>query len=92
MNGKIGDKYKAEIVGTEPRKVNAYALMTMDLMDIDISKHWSKSHDEFDGWDFDFAVTVCSNDPYQKSRSEEEIIQEFRQVREDIWNWMKDKF
>jgi protein-tyrosine-phosphatase len=61
-------------------------------MDIGIYKYLSKSHDEFDGWDFDFAVTVCFNDPYQKSGLEEGNIQEFRQVREDIWNWMKDNF
>jgi arsenate reductase len=31
-------------------------------------------------------------DPSIKSGSEEDIIEEFRQVRDDIWNWMKDKF
>ncbi|NYT11472.1 MAG: hypothetical protein GKC03_02835 [Methanomassiliicoccales archaeon] len=61
-------------------------------MDIDIFKRLSKNHDLSDGRDFDFTVTVCFNDPYQKSGSEEGIIQEFGWVSEVIWNCLKDNF
>ena len=52
---------RAYSAGTEPSKVNPYAIKVMHEIGIDISKHYSKSVDEFSGTNFDYVVTVCDN-------------------------------
>jgi len=55
-----GDRFEAYSAGTEPTKVNPYAVKVMDEIGIDISKHYSKKVDEFTGTTFDYVVAVCS--------------------------------
>ena len=88
--------------GLEPKRVNPYAVMAMEEIGIDISKHWPKHVDTYIGEPFDYVITVCDNAaercptfPGEGSRlhwpfddpstsTEEEIINEFRRVRDQI--------
>ena len=56
-----GDRYEAYSAGTQPTKVNPYAIKVMSEIGIDISNHRSKSAEEFRGKEFDYVVTVCDN-------------------------------
>ena len=56
-----GDRYEAYSAGTQPTKVNPYAIKVMSEIGIDISNHRSKSAEEFRGKEFDYIVTVCDN-------------------------------
>lgn len=54
-----GDKYEVYSAGTQPSSVNPHAVRVMEEIGIDMSRHWSKSVDEFLDKDLDFVVTVC---------------------------------
>jgi arsenate reductase len=56
-----GDSFDVESAGVEPSSVRPEAIQAMAEIGIDISRHRSKSVDEFLGKDFDFIVTVCDN-------------------------------
>ncbi len=51
-------RYKAYSAGIEPTRVNPYAIKVMAEIDIDISRHLSKSVEEFRGMKFDYVATV----------------------------------
>ena len=55
-----GDRYEAYSAGTQPSKVNPYAIKVMAEIGIDISTHQSKNVDVFHGMKFDYVVTVCN--------------------------------
>lgn len=59
LNALYGDKYEAYSAGTEPSRVNPYAIRAMAEIGIDISHHRSKHLREFLGIEFDYVVTVC---------------------------------
>jgi arsenate reductase len=61
LNDFYGDKYEAYSAGIEPASVNPYAIKAMSEVGIDISKHRSKSIEEFRGKSFDYVVTVCDH-------------------------------
>jgi len=61
MKALYGDRYRAFSAGTEPSKVNSYAVRVMHEIGIDISDHRSKSVDEFMDQDLDYVVTVCDH-------------------------------
>jgi len=61
MNAGYGDRYEAFSAGTEPSRVNPFAIEVMAELDIDISGHQSKSVDEFIGQELDYVVTVCDH-------------------------------
>jgi len=61
LNALYGDRYEAYSAGTEPTRVNPYAVRVMAEAGIDISKHRSKSVEEFRGEEFDYVVTVCDH-------------------------------
>jgi arsenate reductase len=61
LNGLYGDQFEAFSAGTHPSSVNPYAIKVMKEIGIDISKHYSKSIEEFRGIKFDYIVTVCDN-------------------------------
>jgi protein-tyrosine-phosphatase len=54
-----GERVQAFSAGTEPSKVHPLAVRAMEAMQIDISKHVSKSLEDFHGQDFDYIITVC---------------------------------
>ncbi len=59
LNDLYGDRYEAYSAGIEPTVVNSYAIKAMAEINVDISKHRSKSIEEFRRNNFDYVVTVC---------------------------------
>lgn len=56
-----GDDFEVFSAGTKPSSVRPEAIAVMKEIGIDISRHRSKSVDEFVGQPFDYVVTVCDN-------------------------------
>jgi arsenate reductase len=56
-----GDRFEVLSAGIEPSHVRPQAIEVMREIGIDISKHRSKSVDEFAGQEFDYVITVCDN-------------------------------
>ena len=54
-------KTKVYSAGTNPEKVNPFAIKAMAEMGIDISKSTSNHADEYANIDFDYVFTVCDN-------------------------------
>jgi len=59
LNVLHGDRYEGYSAGMEPAKVNPYVIKVMMELGIDISRHRSKSIEEFRGKKFNYVVTVC---------------------------------
>ncbi len=59
INKFFSENYTAYSAGTEPGKVNPFAIEAMKEIGADISSHNSKSVDEFNGVNFNYVVTVC---------------------------------
>jgi len=56
-----GDRFDVESAGTKPGHVRPEAITVMKEIGIDISRHRSKSVDEFANENFDYVLTVCDN-------------------------------
>ena len=56
-----GDRFDVVSAGTKPTAVRAEAVAAMKELGIDISRHRSKSVDEFAGQQFDYVLTVCDH-------------------------------
>jgi len=56
-----GDRFEVFSAGTRPVGLNPNAVTAMAEIGIDISKHRSKSVDEFAGEQFDYVITVCDS-------------------------------
>ena len=56
-----GDRYEVFSAGTRPTHVRPEAIAAMREIGIDISRHRSKSIDEFADQSFDYVITVCDN-------------------------------
>ncbi|MGH7851206.1 MAG: arsenate reductase ArsC [Thermodesulfobacteriota bacterium] len=54
-----GDRFDVSSAGTEPSRLNPYAVRVMDEIGIDISRYTSKNLDMYAGMHFDYVVTVC---------------------------------
>jgi len=61
LRALYGDRYEVFSAGTNPFRVNPFAIEAMKKVGIDISGHRSKSIDEFRDIDIDYAVTVCDS-------------------------------
>ena len=59
LNALLEDRYEGYSAGITPTKVNPHVVEAMAEVGIDISKHRSKSIEEFRGKNFDYVVTVC---------------------------------
>lgn len=112
LNALYGDLYEAYSAGTEPSRVNPYAIRAMAEIGIDISHHRSKHLREFLGMEFDYVITVCDSakdscpffpggkryihqgfeDPSKAQGSEEEIMEKFRRIRDEIRAWVESFF
>lgn len=57
----VGDRFEVFSAGTKPSLVRPEAIAVMAELGIDISRHRSKSVDEFLGQEFRYVVTVCDN-------------------------------
>jgi arsenate reductase len=104
INHDLKGEVQAFSAGVRATRVNPRAIQVMAEIGIDISRHRSKSMDEFRDERFDLAVTLCDQaqrecpmflaadrlvhmgfpDPATATGTEEEIIEEFRKVRDDI--------
>ena len=56
-----GEKYEVFSAGASPTRVNPFAIKVMAEIGIDISKHTSKSIEEFRDKDIDLVVSVCTS-------------------------------
>ncbi len=57
-----GDRFEVFSAGAKPAGyVHPLAIRAMQELNIDISRHTSKSLDVFDGQKFDYLITVCDN-------------------------------
>jgi arsenate reductase len=56
-----GSRFEVASAGVEPTAVRPEAIEAMNHIGIDISRHRSKSVDEFAGQEFDYVITVCDN-------------------------------
>jgi len=61
LRDEAGDRFEVQSAGVTPSSVRPEAIEAMSEIGIDISKHRSKSVDEFVGQDFDYIITVCDN-------------------------------
>lgn len=61
LRHEAGDRFEVFSAGTRPTHVRSEAIEAMAEIGIDISKHRSKSVDEFVGQDLDYVITVCGN-------------------------------
>ena len=104
-----GDRFEVFSAGTHPSQVRAEAIAVMRELGIDISGHWSKSVEAFDGRNFDCVLTVCDHakescpmfpgnavaihhnfeDPAALQGTEEERMNLFRRVRDEIRAYLK---
>ncbi len=112
LNHLYADRYEAYSAGTQPSKVNDYAIRVLKEIGIDISKNKSKHIDEFKGDFFDYVVTVCDSaketcpffpnskeyihmsfyDPSTYIGTDEEKLEKFRILREEIKNFLIETF
>ena len=61
LNHLCGGRFEAYSAGSTPTLVNPYSVLALKEIGIDISHHYSKSTEEFDGIEFDYVITVCDN-------------------------------
>ncbi len=104
VNHFLGDRFQAYSAGTEATRVNPLAIRVLAEIGIDISRHYSKTLDEFVNEQFDHVITLCGSaneqcpiffggvrrvhigfdDPSRTTGTEEEILADFRRVRDEI--------
>jgi arsenate reductase (thioredoxin) len=58
---RSGPQWEVHSAGTHPSLVRPEAVAVMQEIGIDLSAHWSKSVNEFQGREFDYVITVCDN-------------------------------
>lgn len=106
-----GDKYESYSAGTNPYRINPFAVKALELLGADMSGHRSKGIEEFKDLEFDYVITVCDNarencpyfpgkkvihhsfsDPAAVQGSDEEKLNEFIRVRDEIQAWLQEQF
>ncbi|OPX18667.1 low molecular weight phosphatase family protein [candidate division WOR-3 bacterium 4484_100] len=112
LRSLYGDRYEVFSAGTEPMRINPYAIRVMEELGIDISEQRAKPLVRFLGDRFDLVVTVCNrareccpffagakrvehkgfDDPDRFVGNEEQILAKFRNLRDQIKNWIEERF
>jgi arsenate reductase len=112
LRSLYGDRYDVSSAGTTPTQVSPDAIEVMKEVGIDISRHRSKSVEEYLDTDFDYVVTVCDSakeacpffsrakmrlhrsfkNPWDFKGTREEILNQARQVRNEIRTWIEEAF
>jgi len=112
LKNLYGNKFEVCSAGTEPSRVNPFAIKAMEELGIDISGSKSKSVDCYKDNTIDYVVTVCDSakescptfpgakriihksfrDPSQFRGTDKEILSGFREVRDEIIEWIKNEF
>jgi arsenate reductase len=59
VNHDLAGRFSAFSAGTDPSSVHPLAVETMREIGVDISRHRSKSMDEFARERFDYVITLC---------------------------------
>ena len=59
LKNLYGDRFEVYSAGTEPSRVNPYAIRAMEEIGVDISGHSSKAIEKFLGKEFDYVITLC---------------------------------
>ncbi|MBN2209586.1 MAG: arsenate reductase ArsC [Candidatus Coatesbacteria bacterium] len=62
LKALAGDRFEVQSAGASASFVHPLAIRVMADVGIDISKHRSKSLDEFIGQEFDYVIAVCADD------------------------------
>lgn len=58
----LGDRAEVMSAGSQPARVNPYAIKAMAELGIDISEQYSKSVDDFDPASLDRVITLCAEE------------------------------
>lgn len=61
LKSLYGDRFEVYSAGTQPSRVNPYAIRAMGEIGIDISGQSSKALVKFEGTDFDYIITLCGD-------------------------------
>lgn len=61
VNHYLGDQFEAFSAGTESTRVNPLAIKVLAELGIDISRHHSKTLDQFADQQFDYVITLCGS-------------------------------
>ena len=61
VNHYLGESFQAFSAGTEKTRVNPLAIQILAEIGIDISGHYSKTLDQFEGEKFDHVITLCGS-------------------------------
>jgi arsenate reductase len=99
-----GDRFEVFSAGTRPTGLNPNAVTAMEEIGIDISRHRSKSVDEFGGQQFDYVITVCDNAKescpifggegkrihHDFEDPATQPLPAFRKVRDEMSRWLRD--
>jgi arsenate reductase len=54
-----GDLFEVFSAGIEPHELSPAAVLVMDEVEIDISRHYSKNVEEYLTFHFKFVITLC---------------------------------
>ena len=107
LNSLYTDRYQAFSAGVEKTKVDSNAIRVMGEIGVDISKHYSKTIEEFKDKEFDFVITLCKNAketcPYFPAKkvvhknfvdpaTSKNKIENYRRVRDDIKRFIAEFF
>ncbi len=99
-----GDYYEVFSAGTEPSIVKENTKIVLKEIGINSSYLYSKSVNEFLDQNFDYVITVCDSAketcPFfpggknyiHKSFKDPKTLEEFREVRDNIFEWIKEFF
>ncbi len=97
-----GDRFEVESAGTKPGRVRPESIAVMAEVGIDISKHRSKSVDEFAGANFEYVITVCDNakescpiypghtNRLHHSFEDPASVEDLRRVRDEIRAYLRE--
>ena len=61
LRARYGHRYTVYSAGTQPSRVNPFAIAAMAERGIDVSGHRSQHIDDFTGTPMDYVVTVCDS-------------------------------
>ncbi|HEY0544405.1 MAG TPA: arsenate reductase ArsC [Pyrinomonadaceae bacterium] len=61
LKDAVGNRFEVHSAGTHPSVVNPLVIEAMSERGIDISRHRSKSVDEFREQEFDYVIAVCDH-------------------------------
>jgi arsenate reductase len=62
LKSLYGENFEVYSAGSNPGNVNPYAVKVLEEVGVDISSNRSKGLKEFDGFEFDYVVTLCGGE------------------------------